>query len=646
MRYDFQGWATKYNVFCPVDGRTILPGAFKEQNGGKVPLLYAHIHDDPTAVLGHAYLEHRDEGIWCYGVFNDTEEGQRAKMLVEHGDLDSLSICARDLKQTKDKGVKNGKIKEVSLVVSGANDGAHIQFQPILAHSDDTEASELLVYTDEFIELNHADEEIPEIPELKDVPEEQEIKHEEKGASEMAEPAEKETTVGEVLDSMNEEQRNVTMALLAEKMEEIDDLKKQLNSKEDSPDMKHNVFENTKGTESDDRYVLTHSDLTAVVELTKKRGSMKEAMKEYLAEKASSLQHDDSEPGEGEATYGVRDLDIMFPDAKAYGDMPQTIDRDQTWVSKFLNGAKHTPYSRIKCVYADLTPDEVRARGYIKGRMKKDIVYRLLKRATSPCTVYVKQKFDRDDLLDLRDWDVLAYTKNIVMRPHLDEEIATASLIGDGRPAESEDKIDETCLRPIVTDADLFTIKVRMGNHGVDPTGSRAKDFINAVIWNMQYWKGTGTPSLFTTRSIITECMMLTDEIGRDLYGSLSALANKMGVKEVIPVEVMAQRRPDIYGVLVNPNDYTYGTDRGGAVEFFDDFDIDYNQKKYLMETRLSGTLTRPYSAIVFYTGQADVPQVPFGDRGGHPADYAGPYDPRNAGSDTESDTEGEGDGE
>lgn len=635
MKYDFQGWATKYNVFCPSDGRTILPGAFKHQNGAKVPLVWGHIHDDPNAVLGHAYLESRDEGMWCYGVFNDTEQGRNAKLLVNHGDLDSVSICANQLKQTKEHGVMHGKIRELSLVLSGANEGARIE--PILAHSDNGDAEELIVYNDEFIELNHADGEIPEFPENKD----EELEHEEKGATKMAESTEK--TVGDVLDSMTEEQRNVTMALVAEKMEEIESLKEQLKHEEDEPEMMHNVFD-TESTAQADRAILTHSDLEAVIDLTKKRGSMREAMKEYLSEKVSSLQHDDAEPGEGDVTYGVRDLDIMFPDAKAYGEMPQTIDRDQTWVGKFVNGAKHTPYSRIKCVYADLTADEVRARGYIKGSMKKEQVFRLLKRATTPCTVYTKQKFDRDDLIDIRDWDVLAYTKG-VMRTRLDEEIAVASLLGDGRPVESEDKIDETCLRPVITDADLFTIKVRMGNHGVKTVGNRAKDFINAVIWNMQYWKGTGTPSLFTTRAMITECMMLTDEIGRDLYTSLSALANKMGVKEIIPVEVMAQRRPDIYGVLINPNDYTYGTDRGGAVEFFDDFDIDYNQKKYLMETRLSGSLTTPYSAIVFYTANADKPSIPFADRGGYPSDYTGPYDPRNEVSSddsSESDTDGE----
>lgn len=633
MRYDFRGWATKYNILCS-DGRTIMPGAFKDQNGAKVPLVWAHIHDDPTAVLGYAVLEHRDEGVWCYGVFNDSEQGQNGKLLVDHGDVDSVSICANKLKQTSKKEVLHGRIRELSLVLAGANDGAHIE--PVLAHSDDTEASELLVYTDEFIELNHADDEIPEIPELKDASEEQEITHEEKGATEMAESKEK--TVGDVLDSMTEEQRNLTLALVAEQMEEIEDLKAQLN-KEDSDEMKHNVFENDGAAEMD-RGVLTHDDLINVIDLTKKRGSMAEAMKEYLTEKANSLQHDD-EPAEDDVTYGIRDLDIMFPDAKPYGEMPYTIDRDQSWVGKVVNGAKHSPFSRIKCVYADITADEARAKGYTKGNLKKEEVFRLLKRGTTPTTVYKKQKFDRDDLIDIRDWDVLAWTKK-EMRGKLDEEVAVAALIGDGRPAESEDKIDETCIRPIISDADLFTIKVNVNNSGVDSTDNRAKDFINAVVYNRRKWKGTGTPTLFTTEDILTECLMLTDEIGRDLYENVGKLATKLRVKEIVTVEVMEQRRPDIYGVLYNPNDYTFGTDRGGEINFFDDFDIDYNQKKFLMETRLSGSLTIPFSAILFYTAQEDAAAVPFSDRGGYPSNYTGPYDPRNESNESEGEGEGE----
>lgn len=632
MKFDFQGWATKYNILCPIDGRTILPGAFKEQHGKKVPLVWGHIHDDPNAVLGHAMLEARDEGIWCYGVFNDSEQGRNAKLLVEHGDVDSVSICANQLKETNKKGVLHGKIRELSLVLAGANEGAHIE--PVLAHSDDTEASELLVYTDEFIELNHSDEEIPNLVETEqETTSEEELEHEDKPK-----------TIGDVFDSMNEEQQTLLLAIVREKEEEIDDLKEQLNKKEDSTEMKHNIFEGAETTVRECG-VLTHSDLENVIELTKRRnGRFGETLKIYLQDKEATLQHDGTddvaEPTESDVTYGVRDLDIMFPDAHPYGDMPQMIDRDQTWVTKFVNAAKHSPFSRIKCVYADVTADEARARGYIKGNRKKEEVFRLLKRTTSPTTIYKKQKLDRDDIIDLgRDWNILAWMKG-EMRPKLDEEVAVAGLIGDGRAADSEDKIDETCIRPIVSDADLFTVKVNVNNSGVAATPSRAKNFINAVVWNRRKWKGTGTPTLFTTEEIITECLMLTDEIGRDLYPDIAKLATKLRVKEIVTVEVLEQRRPDIYGVLFNPIDYVFGTDRGGEVEFFDDFDIDFNQMKYLMETRLSGSLVKPFSAIAFYTAQNDLPEVPFSDRGGYPSDYTGPYDPRNSAADSDSDAD------
>lgn len=647
MKYDFQGWATKYNILCPVDGRTILPGAFKAQHGQKVPLVWGHIHDDLTAVLGHAMLEARDEGIWCYGVFNDSEAGKNARLLVEHGDVDSVSICANQLQQTANKGVINGKIRELSLVLAGANEGAHIE--PVLAHSDDTEASELLVYTDEFIELNHSDEEIPDLSTMTDMPDaDEEINHED-AAEQKSEGKSK--TVGDVFNSMNQDQQNLCLAWIREKEEEIDDLKEQLNkNKEDSTEMKHHLFEDAAKSATKDYGVLTHADLIGVLQLAKDRnGKLSEAVNLYLRNKIDTLQHDgaaeEPEATENDVLYGVRDLDIMFPDARPYGDMPQMIDRDQSWVGKFINAAKHSPFSRIKCVYADVTADEARARGYIKGNRKKEEVFRLLKRSTTPTTVYKKQKLDRDDIVDLeRDWNILAWMKG-EMRPKLDEEVAVAGLIGDGRPVESEDKIDETCIRPIVSDADLFTVKINVNNSGVRPTGSRAKNFINAVVWNRRKWKGTGTPTLFTTEEILTECLMLTDEVGRDLYPDVAKLATKLRVKEIVTVEVMEQRRPDIYGVLFNPIDYVFGTDKGGEVSFFEDFDIDFNQKKFLMETRLSGSLVRPFSALMIYTATNDLPAIPFSDRGGTPSDYNGPYDPRDASSDEEEE-EDENDGQ
>lgn len=652
MKYDFQGWATKYNILCPIDGRTILPGAFKEQNGAKVPLVWGHIHDDPTAVLGHAMLEARPEGIFCYGVFNDTEQGRNAKILVDHGDVDSVSICANQLKQTANKGVLHGVIRELSLVLAGANEGARIE--PVLAHSGE-DVSELIVYTDEYIMLNHSDEEIPEIKPLEDAPSDELAHEDDTSGKESDELAHKddttskesdEKTPGEIYESLNEEQQTLFMALTMKYEEQIDALKEQLgqnkNKKEESTDMKHSLFEEGAApTATQDYGVLTHADLTNVIELTKRRnGRFGETMRMYLADKAKDvLQHDGTteEASEGDVTYGVRDLDIMFPDATLYGDGPIKIDRDQSWVSKFVDAAKHSPFSRIKCVYADLTPDEARAKGYTKGNRKDEEVFRLLKRSTRPCTVYKKQKLDRDDILDLgRDWLILPWLKG-EMRPKLDEEVAVSALIGDGRSSSDADKVDETCIRPIVTDADLFTIKINVNNSGVATTPSRAKNFINAVMWNRRKWKGTGTPTLFTTEEILSECLMLTDEIGRDLYPDVSRLATKLRVKEIVTVEVMEQRRPDIYGVLFNPADYVFGTDKGGEVNFFDDFDIDFNQQKFLMETRLSGSLVVPFSAMLFYTASVDMPEVPFSDRGGHPTDYTGPYDPRNATSGTSS---------
>lgn len=602
MKYDFQGWATKYNVFCPSDGRTILPGAFKQQNGAKVPLVWAHIHDDPTAVLGHAILEHREgEGIWCYGVFNDSEQGQNAKLLVDHGDVDAVSICANQLKQTKDGGVMHGKIRELSLVLAGANDGAHIE--PVLAHSDDTEASELLIYTDECIELNHDGMEIPEILNLD---ESDEIEHEEKGAEEMAENSEK--TIGDVVNSMNEEQKHVLYALIGMAMNEVkDESDDKSNDEGDDSEVKHNVFDQEDVRRGN---VLTHSDFENIKANAKRAGSWRDAYDEYVAD---MLTHDD-EPedttyydregnpitynlnGDG-SPYGVGNYEYMFPDARLVGQNPAVIKRDTSWVAKVVNGAKHSPFSRIKTLVADLTEDAARAKGYIKGKYKKEEFFALLKRVTTPTTIYKKQKLDRDDQIDITEWDVVAWLRR-EMRGMLDEELARAVLVGDGRLADDEDHINPQNIRPIVSDADLYTVKIDIDDSGVETTGSRARDFINAVIWNRKKYKGSGEPTMFCQEDILTECLMLTDEIGRDLYENVAKLATKLRVKEIVSVPVL--ENTEVLGIMVNMNDYTIGADKGGAISMFDDFDIDYNQQKYLIETRCSGALTLPYSAMVF----------------------------------------------
>ena len=611
MKYDFQGWATKYNVYCPTDGRTILPGAFKEQHGSKVPLVWGHIHDDPNAVLGHAYLEARDEGIWCYGVFNDTEQGRNAKLLVNHGDLDSVSICANQLKQTKDRGVLHGKIRELSLVLAGANEGARIE--PVLAHSDDEVPTEITVFNDEFIELNHSDEEIPEFTQNEDAPEPaeetEEIQHEEKGAADMADS--KERTVKDVIDSMNEEQQAVLYGLLGEVLSSKKD------EDEGDEDMKHNVFDQEDIRKGN---VLTHSDFEAIKANAKRAGSFREAYNDYVEE----LQHADGDPVEyrdrnGDVItynrdsegvpYGVGNWDIMFPDARLVGQNPSVIKRDTEWVSKVVNGAKHSPFSRIKTIHADITEDAARAKGYIKGKYKKEEFFALMKRVTTPTTIYKKQKMDRDDVIDITEWDVIAWLKQ-EMRWMLDEEIARAALVSDGRLADDENKINEQCIRPIAKDADLYTVKINLSDStstGVVSTDSAARDFINAVIFNRKKYKGSGNPTLFTTEDMLTECLMLTDDIGRDLYDSVAKLATKMRVKEIVTVPVM--ENTDYVGILVNMQDYTFGSDRGGSVSMFDDFDIDYNQQKYLIETRLSGALTVPYSAMLFYKASSSAPE-------------------------------------
>ena len=602
MKYDFKGWATRYNVLCS-DGRTILPGAFKDQDGAKVPLVYAHIHDDPMAVLGYAVLEHRDEGVYTYGCFNDSEQGRNAKLLVEHGDIDSVSICANKLEPKRSNEVRHGKIRELSLVLAGANEGAHIE--PILAHSDDgeDEVTGLYVYNDEYIELNHDDEDIPE-----------NLEHEEKGASEMADEKTTETkeeseataeTVMDVINGMSEKEQAIVYGLVMEAMQ----MDPEEDNEEESEEMKHNIFdteEKISGT------CLNHDAFEAIKANAKRLGSMKEAYEDYLAD---TLQHEDSEPveytdrngdvitynrdGNG-VPYGVGNWEYAYPDPKLVGDMPQVIDRDQTWVAKVLNGAKHSPFARIKTIVADITEDEARAKGYIKGKYKKEEFFSLMKRSTTPTTIYKKQKMDRDDIIDMTEWSVVAWLKQ-EMGGKLDEEKARAMLIGDGRLPSDDDHIDPTCIRPIAYDADLYTVKVTLPELDDETsTGSSARDFIRAVIANRKLYKGSGNPTLFTTEDMLTEMLLLTDEIGRDLYESEAKLATKLRVKEIVTVPVLENNEDLIVGILVNMADYTVGADKGGARSMFEDFDIDYNQQKYLIEERMSGALTKPYSAMVF----------------------------------------------
>ena len=572
--YDFGGWATRNDIKCS-DGRTIRKNAFIDNDGKTVPLVWNHSHNDPANVLGHALLENRDQGVYAYCKFNNTELAQNAKELVKHGDVTELSIYANQLKQNGGD-VLHGAIREVSLVLAGANPGAFID--SIMMHGEESD-EEAIIYTGESISLSHADTSTNESKPV-------ESKKEEKGGT-----MNKEKTMKEVLDELTEEQKNVVYALIGQALEDggVDDEDEEDYEDEDEGDneMKQNVFDR------DEQYsenVLSHSDMMDIISDAKRYGSMKD----------SFLAHTQD--------YGIENVDFLFPEPEALSMEPTFVQRDMTWVQKVMSGVHHTPFSRIKSLFADITADEARAKGYIKGKMKKEEVFTLLKRTTTPTTIYKKQKMDRDDVVDITDFDVIAWLKK-EMRLMLDEEIARAILIGDGRLPSSDDKINETNVRPILTDEDLYTVKANI-TVAANATGSeKAKAFIDEVIRSRKEYKGSGNPTLFTTEDMVTECLLLEDSMGHKLYKSEAELATTLRVKEIVTVEVMEgvqdKSSHDVAGIIVNLADYNVGADKGGAVNMFDDFDIDYNQQKYLIETRCSGALIKPYSAIAlaFVTG-------------------------------------------
>ena len=563
-KYDFSGWATRNNVLC-ADGRTIMRDAFKDNDGQKVPLVWNHQHNDPQNVLGHALLENREEGVYAYCTFNDTEAGKQAKSLVEHGDIDQLSIFANKLKQQGGK-VFHGAIREVSLVLAGANPQAYIE--SIIRHSDDGEAieseDEAIIYPGEGTALFHAEEENPKA-------EEQTHKEEET----MAEAAKNEKTVQDVINSMTEEQKTVMYALIGQALEDAEGDKESKGGNT----MKQNAFDTNDEYTGD---VLTHSELESIIGDAKRYGSMKDA---FIA-------------------HGIEQIDYLFPEAKTVTQTPHLITRDMGWVQKVMKGVHHTPFSRIKSLFANITEDEARAKGYIKGNLKKEEVFGLLKRTTTPTTVYKKQKIDRDDWADITDMDVIAFLKS-EMRLMLDEEFARAYLVGDGRPTSSDDKINEQNIRPIWTDEDLFTIKAQVKVAAGATADDKVKEFIRAAIKSRKNYKGSGNPVLFTTEDVLTDALLLEDKTGRVIYDSVAKLATTLRVKEIITVPVMEGLTRsvegvthELMGIIVNLDDYNVGADKGGAVNMFDDFDIDYNQMKYLIEGRCSGALTIPYSAI------------------------------------------------
>ena len=588
MEYDFSGWATRNNIRCS-DGRTILKDAFKHNDGQIVPLVWNHDHNDPLNVLGHALLENRDEGVYAYCTFNDTDAGRNAKALVEHGDVTALSIYANQLKQ-QGSNVLHGAIREVSLVLAGANPGAFID--SIIRHGEESD-EEAIIYTGEELVLEHACGGATSKKKKKEMEHSQNAIVNDKNLDEVKDnftppSGNKEKTVQDVFDTLNEEQKTVVYALIGQALD--DSNQNENNEKEGNDNMKHNVFDQDPKVKEN---VLTHADMETIISEGKRYGSLKDS---FLAHTAQ---------------YGIDHIDYLFPDAKNVTNQPDFIKRDDSYVQKVLRGVHHTPFSRIKSTHANITADEARAKGYIKGHLKKEEVFTLLKRTTTPTTIYKKQKMDRDDIIDITDFDVVAYIK-AEMRMMLDEEIARAILVGDGRSTSSDDKIPETNIRPIAKDEDLYTIKAPVAVAKDATEDAIAKAFIRTVIKSRKEYKGSGSPTLFTTEDMLTNCLLLEDNNGRIIYDSVDKLATTLRVKEIVPVEVMegvtrtvSSKNLPLMAILVNLNDYYVGADKGGAINMFDDFDIDYNQEKYLIETRISGALVKPYSAIAFELDKA-----------------------------------------
>ena len=574
--FDFSGWATRNDLKCS-DGRIIRKDAFKNNDGQKVPLVWNHQHSDPNEVLGHAVLENRDEGVYAYCKFNDTESGRTAKLLVQHGDVNALSIYANQLKQ-QGPNVMHGNIRELSLVLAGANPGAFIE--SIIKHGEESD-EEGIIYTGENITLSHFGTGEQEKDEEK-------LEHadgaeEKKEDSKMAEEPKKnegEETVADVFNTLTEKQKTVVYAMIGQALEDngID------NSEGGDEEMKHNVFDNDMENQEN---VLSHDAMETIIADGKRYGSLKESFLAHAEE------------------YGIKEIETLFPEPKSLNNPPEFIKREMGWVQKVMSGVHHTPFSRIKSSFADITEDDARAKGYIKGKLKKEEVFSLLKRTTTPTTIYKKQKLDRDDVIDITDFDVVAWLKS-EMRMMLDEEIARAILVGDGRLASSDDKINESNIRPIWKDEDLYNIKATIEVDASATPDQKAKAAIRAIIKSRKNYKGSGNPALYTTEDFLTDCLLLEDANGRVIYDTEEKLRTALRVSDIITVPVMEgltrkddeNNDLDLLGIIVNLADYNVGADKGGAINMFDDFDIDYNQQKYLIETRCSGALIKPFSAI------------------------------------------------
>lgn len=563
MGYDFCGWATRNNIQCS-DGRIIRKDAFKSNDGQKVPLVWNHQHNDPTNILGHAVLENREDGVYAYCTFNNTDAARDAKSLVEHGDISSLSIYANKLKQNG-PNVMHGQIREVSLVLAGANPEAYIE--NVISHGEDSD-DEAIMYFGEDIELQHSD----------NVKEETNLKKDGEKMADTNQTAKDDRTIGDVFNTLSEDQKTAVYAIIGQILE--DNGLYNDDSKEDNDKMKHNVFDGDVYNDN----TLSHGDMQAIISDAKRYGSLKDAV----------------------LAHGIEHVDYLFPDAANVEKMPSFIQRDMSWVGEVMDAVHHTPFSRIKSTFANITEDDARAKGYIKGKKKKDEVFTLLKRTTSPTTIYKKQKLDRDDVVDITDFDVVAWLK-AEMRMMLDEEIARAILVGDGRVSSSDDKINEQNIRPIYTDDSLYTIREQIKFSATATADEKAKTFIRQSIKARKEYKGSGSPVLYTTEDVLTDCLLLEDTTGRVIYDTVEKLATALRVKKIVTVPVMEgykktsddSKEYSLMGIIVNLADYNVGADKGGAVNMFDDFDIDYNAQKYLIETRCSGALIKPYSAIV-----------------------------------------------
>ena len=594
MKYDFGGWATKNDLLCS-DGRVIQRDAFKHCDGKQVPLVWNHQHNQPTNILGYAVLNNRPDGVYTYGSFNDTEDGQAAKTAVAHGDIVSLSIFANHLKHSN-RNVVYGDIKEVSLVLSGANPGAFID--DVLCHSGESTTDEAVIYTGE--ELSHSEptslkdvdldnfnpEDYPlgelanpeslALPKTNDVFKtiDDAIKDENISHSDTEGGSSDPQTLADVYNAMTDIQKNVVVELVAQALET------QLTDDSEGGDtMKHNAFDGQQSTSND---TLTHADISAIFADGPRYGSLKDAV----------------------LAHGIINIDYLFPDAKTLNATPEFIKRDTGWVSRFMNGVHKTPFSRIKSVFANITENDARARGYIKGNLKVEEVFALLKRTTTPTTIYKKQKLDRDDIIDITDLDVVGFIK-AEMRLMLDEEIARAALVGDGRSAASDDKINEQNIRPIWTDSSLYTVNTQFAVTASTTSDQRAKAFIRAAIKSRKSYKGSGNPEMYASEDVITDCLLLEDANGRVIYETIDKLKTALRVSDIISVPVMegltrtvSNKTHTLMAIYLNPSDYNIGADKGGAINMFDDFDIDYNKYLYLIETRCSGALVKPYSAV------------------------------------------------